>query len=84
MARSGAMSTSQRRFRRAPDGRILAPTRTGCAVFRTSWADFVAATRDNRPPLSDGELGRDCVEVIYAAYLAAERGARVSLPFDGD
>ena len=32
--------------------------------------------------LSDGELGRDCVEVIYAAYLAAERGARVTLPFN--
>ena len=52
--------------------------------FPHELADFVAATRDNRPPLSDGELGRDCVEVIYAAYLAAARGARVSLPFDGD
>lgn len=50
--------------------------------FPQELADFVEAARDNRAPLSDGQLGRDCVEVIYAAYLAAERGSRVSLPFN--
>ena len=54
----------------------------GARLSRTSWPISSPATRDNRPPLSDGELGRDCVEVIYAAYLAAERGARVTLPFN--
>jgi predicted dehydrogenase len=41
--------------------------------------DFVKAVRDDRPPLSDGELGRDVVQVIYGAYLSAERGQVVEL-----
>ena len=41
--------------------------------------DFVEAVQYDRPPLSDGELGRAVVEAIYAAYLAAERGERVTL-----
>lgn len=47
--------------------------------FPQEMADFIGAVRDDRPPLSDGQLGRDCVEVVYAGYLAAERGARVTL-----
>ena len=43
------------------------------------FADFVQAVRDGRPPRSDGELGRDVLHVIYAAYLSAEQGRRVSL-----
>ncbi|MCZ7573669.1 MAG: Gfo/Idh/MocA family oxidoreductase [Ardenticatenaceae bacterium] len=41
--------------------------------------DFVEAVRNDRPPLSDGELGRAVVEAVYAAYLAAECGERVTL-----
>lgn len=41
--------------------------------------DFVAAIAEGRPALADGELGRDVVEVIYAAYVAAEEGRRVEL-----
>jgi predicted dehydrogenase len=41
--------------------------------------DFVACVAEDRPPQSDGELGRDAVRVVYAAYVAAEEGRRVSL-----
>ncbi|MDE3076813.1 MAG: gfo/Idh/MocA family oxidoreductase, partial [Chloroflexota bacterium] len=42
--------------------------------------DFVSAVAEGRPSVSDGRLGRDVVEVIYAAYLSAEEGRRVNLP----
>ena len=42
--------------------------------------DFVAAVAEDRPPLSDGALGRAVVEAIYAAYLSAEEGRRVTVP----
>jgi len=42
--------------------------------------DFVAAVADGRPSLADGSLGRDVVQVVYAAYLSAEKGRRVTLP----
>jgi predicted dehydrogenase len=45
--------------------------------------DFVAAVAGDRPPVSDGDLGRAVVEAIYAAYLAAETGRRVDLPAPG-
>ena len=41
--------------------------------------DFVAAVTHDRQPLSTGELGRDVVEVVYAAYKSAEEGRRVEL-----
>ncbi|HIE50619.1 MAG TPA: Gfo/Idh/MocA family oxidoreductase [Armatimonadetes bacterium] len=41
--------------------------------------DFVEAAVGNRPALSDGELGREVVQVIYAAYRSAEEGQRVYL-----
>ncbi len=41
--------------------------------------DFVEAIAAGRAPLSDGELGRRVVEVVYAAYAAAEEGRRVEL-----
>ena len=34
---------------------------------------------ENRPALADGGRGRDLVEVIYAAYVAAEEGRRIDL-----
>ena len=40
--------------------------------------DFAGAIAEDRPPLSDGALGRAVVEAIYGAYLAAETGRRVT------
>lgn len=41
--------------------------------------DFVESVYYNREPVSDGELGRQVVQVIYAAYLSAEQGRRIDL-----
>lgn len=41
--------------------------------------DFVEAVRQDREPLSDGQLARDVVNVIYGAYLSAEQGRPVKL-----
>jgi predicted dehydrogenase len=41
--------------------------------------DFVEAVAFDRAPLSDAHLGREVVEVMYAAYQSAEEGRRVSL-----
>ncbi|HEX9900328.1 MAG TPA: Gfo/Idh/MocA family oxidoreductase, partial [Candidatus Methylomirabilis sp.] len=41
--------------------------------------DFVDAIREGREPLAGATLAADCVEVIYAAYLSAEEGRRVTL-----
>jgi predicted dehydrogenase len=43
-------------------------------------ADFVAAVQEGREPLAGALLARETVEVIYAAYVAAEEGRRVDLP----
>jgi predicted dehydrogenase len=43
-------------------------------------ADFVGAVREGREPLAGGQLARETVEVIYAAYVSAEEGRRVDLP----
>jgi predicted dehydrogenase len=42
-------------------------------------ADFVAAVREGREPLAGALLARETLEVIYAAYVAAEEGRRVEL-----
>jgi predicted dehydrogenase len=42
--------------------------------------NFVEAVALDRSPLADGRLGRDVVEVMYAAYVSAEEGQRVALP----
>jgi len=41
--------------------------------------DFIDAVRLNRDPASGIELAMDTVEVIYAAYTAAEEGRRVTI-----
>jgi predicted dehydrogenase len=41
--------------------------------------DFIEAVQEDREPLATGKLGRDVVEVIYAAYLSAEEGRLVQL-----
>lgn len=43
--------------------------------------DFVECAYLDREPLSSGALGRECVAVMYSAYLSAERnGLRVDVP----
>jgi predicted dehydrogenase len=44
--------------------------------------DFVASVAEGRPPRSDGELGRDVIRLVYAAYLSAAEGRRVELAND--
>ncbi len=45
--------------------------------------NFVESVALDREPLGSGRLGRDVVEVIYAAYVSAEEGVRVDLPLAG-
>ena len=42
-------------------------------------ADFVESIRNGREPLSGIDLAVECTEVIYAAYLSAAEGRRVTL-----
>lgn len=41
--------------------------------------DFVACVAEGRQPRADGELGRDAIQVVYAAYQSAEDGRRITL-----
>jgi predicted dehydrogenase len=41
--------------------------------------DFAEAIAHGRPPKSDARLGRDVLEVIYAAYVSVEEGRRIEL-----
>ena len=41
--------------------------------------DFVAAVAEKRPALADGRLGLEVTRVVYAAYVAAATGQRVTL-----
>ena len=47
--------------------------------YQQEMQDFVDAIADDREPLSGIDLAVDCIEVIYAAYLSAAEGRRVSL-----
>ncbi|HLZ09922.1 MAG TPA: Gfo/Idh/MocA family oxidoreductase, partial [Chloroflexota bacterium] len=42
--------------------------------------DFVDAVARDHPPVADARFARDVVEVMYAAYVSAEEGRRISLP----
>ncbi|MCA1644725.1 MAG: hypothetical protein LC797_04370 [Chloroflexi bacterium] len=44
--------------------------------------DFIESVADGHAPQSDGELGRDAIRVVYAAYVAAEEGRRVTVDAD--
>ncbi|MBI2941867.1 MAG: hypothetical protein HYY04_15665 [Chloroflexi bacterium] len=48
--------------------------------YRQEVQDFVEAVAHGYEPLADGQLGRDVVEVLYAAYVSAEEGRRMELP----
>jgi predicted dehydrogenase len=41
--------------------------------------DFVASIADGREPQSEGELGRDVIQLVYSAYVSAAEGRRVTL-----
>ncbi len=47
--------------------------------FAQEIADFVGAIRENREPQSGIDLAVDCVNVIYAGYVSAEEGRRVTI-----
>ena len=47
--------------------------------FSQEIEDFTGAIRKDREPRSGIDLAVDCVEVIYAAYQAAEEGRRISM-----
>ena len=47
--------------------------------FAQEIADFVSVIRTGGEPRSGIELAVDCVDVIYAAYVSAEEGRRVTL-----
>jgi len=42
-------------------------------------ADFIAAIREDRQPLSGAALAREVVLILYAAYVSAEEGCRIDL-----
>lgn len=42
---------------------------------------FIDCVRTGRQPLATGQLGRDVLEVIYAAYASAGQGKKIELPF---
>ena len=48
--------------------------------FAQEIEDFVGAIQEGREPRSGIDLAVDCVNVIYAAYEAAEAGHRLTLP----
>ncbi len=51
--------------------------------YPQEFQDFMAAVYFERQPLSGAVLGRDCVAVMYSAYLSAEhKGAEVEIPGD--
>ena len=47
--------------------------------FSQEMTAFAAAIRAGEQPLSSIQLAVDCVDVIYAAYVSAEEGRRVTL-----
>jgi predicted dehydrogenase len=59
-----------------------APDEDWAQGHRQMVQDFVSSVAEGRPPLSDGELGRDVIRLVYAAYLSAAEGRRVTLSLD--
>jgi predicted dehydrogenase len=55
------------------------PDETWMQGYPQELQDFAEAISARRPPKSDGRLGRDVLEVVYAAYVSAEEGRRVDL-----
>lgn len=51
----------------------------GPPAWEAEWTEFLAAIRENRPPLVTGEFGRRVVAAATAMYRAAETGEVVRL-----
>ncbi len=47
--------------------------------YQQEMRNFVDAILEDREPLAGVELAADCIGVVYAAYLSAQEGRRVSL-----
>jgi predicted dehydrogenase len=56
-----------------------APDEDWAQGHRHMLQDFVTAVAEDREPLSTGELGRDVIRMVYAAYVSAAEGRRVEL-----
>ena len=56
------------------------PTAVGYANHAAQLADFVAALRENREPLVNGEEARKSLEIILAVYRSAREGREIKLP----
>ncbi len=61
---------------------ISASMRSEVANHRRQFEDFIAAIRDGRPPLVDGEEGLKALEIVLAVYRSAQEKKRVELPLD--
>ena len=51
-------------------------------AYDREWSNFAAWVLRDEPPLLTGEDGLRCVEILQAAYIAAETGRSVDLPLD--
>lgn len=47
--------------------------------YNQEMQDFMECIAEDRPPISDGQLARDVLEVIYSAYLSYETGQRIDI-----
>lgn len=56
-----------------------APDEDWMQGHRHAIQDFVETVAEGRRPLADGRLGRDVIEVVYAGYVSAAEGRRVTL-----
>ena len=50
------------------------------ANHRRQFEDFIAAIREDRPPLVDGEEGLKALEIVLAVYRSAREKELVELP----
>ena len=51
-------------------------------AYDREWSSFAAWVLRDETPVLTGEDGLRCVEILQAAYLSADTGARVDLPLD--
>jgi predicted dehydrogenase len=57
-----------------------APDEDWAQGHRHMLQDFVSAVAEDREALSTGELGRDVIRLVYAAYVSAAEGRRIDVP----
>jgi predicted dehydrogenase len=59
-----------------------APDEDWAQGHRHMLQDFVASVAEGRAAQSEGDLGRDVIRLVYAAYVSAAEGRRFELPAD--